>query len=231
MGYGEKRADFTGTGTNTLFVWFYGLKDNDQIQEKNLLRNYLITSAIMMVLFVACGQADGETEMKMVQGKKVEQKSDNLAEIPFETIDGKTTSLADFKGKVVLLVNVASKCGYTPQYAELQELYDTYKDSGLVVIGFPANNFGGQEPGSNKEILNFCQTNFNVTFPMMAKVSVKGGDKHPLFKALTETSLPGEIKWNFSKFLLNRDGELEKRYDSGVKPLSDEIVGEIKALL
>ncbi|MBU0984695.1 MAG: glutathione peroxidase [candidate division Zixibacteria bacterium] len=153
-------------------------------------------------------------------------------DIPLKTIDDKPTTLSAFNGKVVLIVNVASECGYTKQYAGLEELYREYRDSGLVVVGFPANNFGGQEPGSNEEILSFCQTKFDVTFPMMAKVSVKGKDKHPLFAYLTEQSgHPGEIKWNFSKFLLDRDGNLVSRYDSGVEPMSDELTGAIRKLL
>lgn len=153
-------------------------------------------------------------------------------QIKFATITGDTTSLAAFTGKVVLVVNVASKCGYTPQYTDLERLYLTYKDSGLVVIGFPANNFKNQEPGTNKEILDFCTTNYNVTFPLMAKVSVLGPDKHPLFVALTEKSnLPGEIKWNFSKFLLDRNGNLVARFDSPVKPTSNELVAAIRKAL
>lgn len=148
--------------------------------------------------------------------------------IPFKTIAGHDTTLADFAGKVILVVNVASECGYTPQYAGLQKLYEQYKDSGLVVIGFPANNFGGQEPGSNEQILSFCQTNYRVTFPMMAKVSVKGKDKHPLFVYLTEQSpLKGEIKWNFGKFLLDRDGNPVARFDSGVAPDAPELTSRI----
>ncbi|MFH2036029.1 MAG: glutathione peroxidase [Candidatus Zixiibacteriota bacterium] len=140
--------------------------------------------------------------------------------------------LNDFKGKVILIVNVASQCGFTPQYADLEKLYLNYKDSGLVVVGFPANNFGGQEPGTNEEILSFCTTKFDVTFPMMAKVSVKGEDKHPLFIAMTEKSeFPGEIKWNFSKFLIGRNGKLVARFDSQVGPMSAEMTSAIEKLL
>ncbi len=153
--------------------------------------------------------------------------------LPLETITGDTTSLAALHGKAIVLVNVASECGYTPQYAGLEELHRSYKDSGLVVIGFPANNFGGQEPGTNSQILKFCTSRFDVTFPMMAKVSVKGADKHPLFIWLTERSpLPGEIKWNFSKFVLDREGNLVARFDSGVEPMSEEMRGAVaKALV
>ncbi|MCB2231517.1 glutathione peroxidase [bacterium] len=164
--------------------------------------------------------------------KATMETTKGFTSIPFETIDGKATSLDAYKGKVILIVNTASKCGYTPQYEGLEALYQEYKDSGLVVIGFPANNFGGQEPGTNEQILEFCQTKFDVTFPMMAKISVKGKDIHPLYKYLTEDSkMPGEISWNFNKFLIDRDGRLAARYESKVKPQSEELVGQIKTLL
>lgn len=152
--------------------------------------------------------------------------------MPFETIDGVATNLKSFAGKVVLVVNVASKCGYSKQYTGLEALYDKYKEQGLVVIGFPANNFGGQEPGTNAEIKEFCTSKFDVSFPMMSKVSVKGDDIHPLFKYLTETSqIPGEIKWNFSKFLIDQEGNLVARWPSSVEPTSEEITGKIEKLL
>ncbi len=151
--------------------------------------------------------------------------------IPFKTIAGHDSSLADFHGKVVLIVNVASQCGFTPQYKDLEALYEKYKARGFVVVGFPANNFGSQEPGTNEEILKFCSTTYHVTFPMMAKVSVKGDDKHPLFKYLTEESpVTGEIKWNFSKFLLDRQGNLVARYPSETKPLDPKLTGRIETL-
>ncbi|MFD0766451.1 glutathione peroxidase [Mucilaginibacter lutimaris] len=146
-----------------------------------------------------------------------------------KTIDGKAFSLAKYKGKKLLIVNTASKCGFTPQYAELQKLADQYKDK-LVVVGFPANNFGGQEPGTNADVKEFCQKNFGVTFPLSAKVSVKGDDIDPLFKYLTTEPNPdftGEIKWNFEKFLIDENGKLIHRYRSTTKPLSDEITKEL----
>jgi glutathione peroxidase len=142
-----------------------------------------------------------------------------------KTIDGKDFSLAKYKGKKLLIVNTASKCGFTPQYAELQKLADQYKDK-VVVVGFPANNFGGQEPGTNSEVKEFCQKNFGVTFPLSSKVSVKGDDIDPLFKYLTAEPNPdftGEIKWNFEKFLIDENGKLIHRYRSTTKPLSQEI--------
>ncbi|RYU89335.1 glutathione peroxidase [Mucilaginibacter terrigena] len=142
-----------------------------------------------------------------------------------KTIDGKDFSLAKYKGKKLLIVNTASKCGFTPQYAELQKLADQFKDK-VVVVGFPANNFGGQEPGTNSEVKEFCQKNFGVTFPLSSKVSVKGDDIDPIFAYLTTAPNPdftGEIKWNFEKFLIDENGKLIHRYRSTTKPLSDDI--------
>jgi glutathione peroxidase len=143
-------------------------------------------------------------------------------------LDGKPIDFSSFRGKKILIVNTASACGYTPQYAELQKLYDTYKDK-IVVVGFPANNFKGQEPGTNEEIKAFCQKNYGVSFPMAEKVSVTGDDIHPLFKYLTEEAKKSGtpepvIKWNFTKFLINEKGELVKVFPSKVKPMSDEIL-------
>jgi glutathione peroxidase len=146
-------------------------------------------------------------------------------EFKLKSIDGQSFSLAKYKGKKVLIVNTASQCGFTPQYAELQKLADQYKDK-LVVVGFPANNFGQQEPGSNSTIKEFCTKNFGVTFPLSEKVSVKGDDICPLFKYLTEAPNPdftGEIKWNFEKFLIDENGNLVHRFRSKVTPLSPEI--------
>jgi glutathione peroxidase len=142
------------------------------------------------------------------------------------SLDGKSIDFSKYKGKKVLIVNTASKCGYTPQYAELEELYKNYK-SKLVIVGFPANNFGQQEPGSNTDIQEFCQKNYGVTFPMAEKVSVKGTDIHPLFKYLTEEAkklgVEDPIKWNFTKFLLDEKGALVAVYPSKVKPMSEDI--------
>ena len=147
-------------------------------------------------------------------------------------INDKEVDLAQYKGKVVLLVNVASECGYTPQYKGLQELHEAYKDQGVVVIGIPANEFGRQEPGSNADILKFCQNSYKVTFPMMAKVVVKGTGKTPLYEYLTsKDSNPdhaGEIGWNFEKFLIGKSGKVVGRYKSSVEPMSEAIVGAIK---
>jgi len=140
-------------------------------------------------------------------------------------LDGTNIDLSKFKGKKMLIVNTASKCGNTPQYEALEKLYEQYKDK-LVIIGFPANNFGGQEPGTNTDVKEFCQKNFGVTFPLSEKVSVKGEDIAPIFKYLTAEPNPdftGEIKWNFEKFLIDENGKLIHRYRSAVKPLSEDI--------
>lgn len=150
------------------------------------------------------------------------------------TIDGDKISLDKYAGDVLLIVNTASECGYTPQYKGLQELYENYSDEGLTILGFPANNFGGQEPGSDEEILQFCEVNYGVEFPMFSKVSVKGNDIHPLFDYLTSTEnqdFKGEINWNFEKFLIDRNGNLIRRFRSKTEPMSSEITGSVKDLL
>ena len=149
-------------------------------------------------------------------------------------IDGKDKNLASYKGKVVLIVNVASKCGFTTQYAGLEELYKKYADKGFVIIGFPANNFGAQEPGTNEEIKTFCSRKYNVTFPMYSKVSVKGDDQTPLYQYLTKQtgpSIAGDIKWNFTKFLVDRNGNVVERFESAVTPDSKEVVSAVEKQL
>jgi glutathione peroxidase len=150
------------------------------------------------------------------------------------SIDGINAPLAQYKGKVLLLVNVASKCGYTPQYAGLESLYEKYKDQGLVVIGFPANNFGAQEPGTNEEIKSFCTRTYHVSFPMYAKISVKGSDKAPLYQYLTEEASPatnGEIGWNFTKFVVDRTGRVIARFESKIKPEDSALTSVIEKAL
>jgi len=159
----------------------------------------------------------------------------SLYDYTLNSIDGKPTSLGSFKGQVVLLVNVASRCGYTPQYTGLESLYEKYKDQGLVIVGVPANNFMGQEPGTNEEIKTFCHSKYNVTFPMMAKVSVKGDDTTPLYKFLTDKStnpeFAGDIKWNFTKFLVGRDGTVIARFEPAVKPDDPAVIAAIEKAL
>jgi len=150
------------------------------------------------------------------------------------SIDGQPAPLAGYKGKVVLLVNVASKCGFTPQYSALEATYEKYKSQGFVILGFPANNFGAQEPGTNEEIKTFCSRKYNVTFPMYAKISVKGEDQAPLYSYLTKDTGPGlvgDIKWNFTKFLVDRNGNVVQRFESAVTPDSPEVVAAIEKQL
>jgi glutathione peroxidase len=143
-------------------------------------------------------------------------------------IDGNDFALSQLKGKKVMVVNTASKCGYTPQYKDLQTVYSRYKDKNFIIVGFPANNFGAQEPGTNEEIKEFCEKNYGVSFPMMSKISVKGEDMHPLYKWLTSKELNGkedsEVNWNFQKYLIDESGNLVSVYPSKVKPDSEEIV-------
>jgi glutathione peroxidase len=150
------------------------------------------------------------------------------------SIDGKPAPLADYKGKVVLIVNVASQCGFTPQYSALEAIYEKYKDQGFVIVGFPANNFGAQEPGTNEEIKTFCSRKYSVTFPLYAKISVKGEDQAPLYSYLTKETGPGitgDIKWNFTKFLVDRNGKVVQRFESAVTPDSKEVTGAIEKQL
>ena len=155
--------------------------------------------------------------------------ANSIHEFSMKTIDGKDASLAAYKGKAILVVNVASQCGYTPQYAGLEALYKQYKDKGLVVLGFPANDFGAQEPGSDAEIKTFCERKYSVTFPMFSKISVKGAAKAPLYQFLSQSA--GDVQWNFGKFLVGKDGKVIKRYDSGVGPESPELTKAIDAAL
>lgn len=156
-----------------------------------------------------------------------------LTAIPFKTIDGKETSLAAYKGKVVLVVNTASKCGLTPQYEALESIYDKYSSKGLVVLGFPCNDFGNQEPGTAEEIGTFCKTKFDVSFPLMDKVHVKGPEQHPLYAALTgeKGAFPGDVKWNFGKFLIGKDGKPLARFEPPQKPDSPEVTAAIEKAL
>ncbi len=144
--------------------------------------------------------------------------SDKLQEIPLRRIDGSETRLAEFAGNVLLVVNVASDCGLTPQYAGLQSLYERYRERGFAVLGFPANEFGGQEPGTNEEIAQFCRTQFSVTFPMFEKIVVKGEGRHPLYDELIAAQPSGEIKWNFEKFVVGRGGQVVARFAPPVAP-------------
>ncbi len=163
-----------------------------------------------------------------------DKKKDSVHDFSVKSITGKEINLSDYEGKVLLIVNVASQCGATSQYGPLQSLNQKYGDDGLVVMGFPANNFGGQEPGTDAEIQDFCESNYSVTFPMFAKVSVKGEDKVPLFQMLTTAANPdkqGDIGWNFEKFLIGKDGKVLRRFNTSTQPDDPEMVEAIEAAL
>lgn len=156
----------------------------------------------------------------------------NIYQFNVQTIDGTQRSLADFKGKTLLIVNTASECGNTPQYKSLEALYEKYKPKGFEVLAFPANNFGGQEPGTNAEIKTFCSTKYKTTFPLFAKISVKGKDIAPLYQYLTtESGFPGNVGWNFAKFLVDPDGKVVARFEPSLDPLKPEVTKKIETTL
>ncbi|MCS6905418.1 MAG: glutathione peroxidase [Bacteroidia bacterium] len=159
-----------------------------------------------------------------------EQKAQSIYDFTMESIDGEKIPLSQYKGKVVLIVNVASKCGFTPQYEEIEAFYRKYKDKNVVVLGFPANNFLGQEPGTNAEIKQFCRSKYGVTFPMFAKISVKGDDMHPLYRYLTQT-LGEDISWNFNKILVDKNGKPVKHFGSRTHVTEEEFLKAVENLL
>ena len=164
--------------------------------------------------------------------KTMSDNSKTLFDFKINSINGGELDLSSFKGKTILLVNVASKCGFTNQYDDLQKLYDDFKDKGLIVIGIPTNQFGGQEPGSEKEIKNFCETNFNITFPMTSKYEVKGANAHPIYIWAKDTFGKSTVpKWNFHKILINKDGKIEDTFASFTGPLSNKVVKKIEQIL
>ena len=156
-----------------------------------------------------------------------------IQKIPLKDIDGKETSLGAYKGKVLLIVNVASKCGLTPQYKALEAVYEKYKEKGFAILAFPCNQFNGQEPGTNEEIKQFCSSKYNVSFPLFDKIEVNGPNRHALYVALAgpESPFPGDIKWNFGKFLISRDGKIVKRFEPRTVPDAPEVQSAIEAAL
>jgi glutathione peroxidase len=166
------------------------------------------------------------------KGPKPMSNAASIHEFTMNNIDGKPVKLDEYKGKVVLIVNVASKCGNTPQYEGLEKIYKQYSSKGFVILGFPANNFMGQEPGTDADIKQFCTSKYNVTFPMFSKISVKGSDIHPLYQFLTQNSTPpGDVRWNFGKFLIGKDGKIIARFDPKLAPESTELTSAIEAAL
>lgn len=196
--------------------------------------NLKLIGALTIITTLAAGASFvlRGTETSNAQTKKTMK---SLYDIPVKTIDGKPATLGDYKGKVLLIVNVASQCGYTPQYEGLEKIYEKYQSKGFTVLGFPANNFGGQEPGTEAEIVTFCSTNYGVKFPMFSKLSAAGADIHPLYKFLTEKetnpNFAGKINWNFNKFLIDKNGNPIARFDSADKPESAKVTQAIEQAL
>ena len=191
----------------------------------------LLTAASIVALAGGLMMAvpDAQAEQK---GRLMAAKTATFYDFTMNDIDGKPVSLSQYKGKVLLVVNTASFCGNTPQYTDLESIYEQYRDKGFEVLAFPANNFGQQEPGSNAEIKGFCLTKYSVSFPLFSKISVKGEDKHPLYRYLTEQSpFPGEVEWNFQKYLIDRSGNVVARFPHRMKPSSPEMVKEVERLL
>jgi len=181
----------------------------------------------LAALSLACASAQGETAPSNSAESAV---IDHVV----QSLQGAEVNLSNYRGKALLIVNTASQCGYTPQYAELQSLFEKYTDRGLVVMGFPSNDFGGQEPGSAEQIATFCRKNYGVSFPMMAKVHAKGREMAPIYRTLTEQTpegIRGEVRWNFTKFLIDPDGSVVRRFESGVKPLSKELTDAVESVL
>ena len=164
--------------------------------------------------------------------KGISNTAKTLFDFKINSIDGNELNLSDYKGKTILIVNVASKCGFTKQYNDLQALYDNYEKRGLIVLGIPSNQFGGQEPASENEIKNFCETNFNITFPMTSKYEVKGDEAHPIYLWAKETYGKSTVpKWNFHKILINKEGKIQDTFNSFITPLSDKITKQIELVL
>lgn len=189
------------------------------------MQKFLISVPILLAL--ACSTAQAEPAATTEQGNPV---IDHLV----QSLSAKQVDLSEYRGKAMLIVNTASKCGFTPQYADLQKLYETYADRGLVVIGFPSNDYGGQEPGTAEEIETFCRKNYGVSFPMMAKIHTKGSEKAPIYRTLTEETsvdIRGEVKWNFTKFLVDPAGRVVRRFGSRVKPMSSQMTEAVEAVL
>jgi len=186
------------------------------------------------LLFIACGIFLFMSNQSQAQNKKSKgtMEKQTIYQFKVEDLSGKPFDFASLKGKKIMIVNTASKCGLTPQYKQLEALYKEYKAKGFVIVGFPANNFASQEPGSNTEIATFCQLNYGVTFPMMGKISVKGSDMHKVYQFLTQKSKNGlqdsEVQWNFQKYLLNEKGELVKVIEPKTLPTDPEVVNWIK---
>jgi len=194
-----------------------------------MLRHFTATAALILSGSLITGFPSVQAAS---EGLRMAGKTTTLYDFTMDDIDGKPVNLSQYKGKVLLVVNTASFCGNTPQYTDLETIYEQYRDKGFEILAFPANNFGQQEPGTNAEIKGFCLTKYSVSFPLFSKISVKGSDKHPLYQYLTEQSpFPGEVEWNFQKYLVDRSGNVVGRFHHRTKPLSPEIVKEVERVL
>jgi len=188
--------------------------------------------AMLVCIAVAMLTSWTDAQESSPKGKDEAMTPESVLDFTMTTIDGKKEPLSSYKGNVLLIVNTASECGYTPQYETLEKLYETYKDKGLRILAFPANDFGAQEPGTDSVIKSFCLTKYHVAFDLFSKISVKGKDKNPLYQYITEKSpFPGEIKWNFQKYLVDRSGKIVARYMSATDPMSREVRFKVEGLL
>ena len=191
----------------------------------------LVTLFSVVALFFSC-QNQAQKKETTATTKTTPMAKETIYQFKVEDLSGNTFDFSTLKGKKILVVNTASECGLTPQYEQLQSIYEKYKDKNFVIVGFPANNFGAQEPGTNQEIATFCQQNFGVSFPMMAKISVKGGDMHSVYQFLTQKAKNGlqdsEVQWNFQKYLINENGELAKVVSPRTLPTDAEITNWIE---
>lgn len=194
----------------------------------------LVIGAVVLINYTTkATNNDPSKKLKSDTYSEGDKKLNNISTITVRDIDAKELSLSSFNGKVLLIVNVASKCGYTSQYKDLQELYERYKEKGLEILGFPCNDFGWQEPGSNEEIKQFCSMNFGVTFKLFDKVKITGKDRDKLYAVLIDNDVTGtkNVKWNFEKFLISKNGDIVSRYTSSIKPMSEELVTAIESEL
>jgi len=199
----------------------------------------LFAVSVLQITLISCSRSTSRNSDTQSNNTASQIKSEgnnslnkNIYDLSVKTMDGESKKLSDYKGKVLLIVNVASKCGYTSQYEGLESIYKKYKDRGFEILAFPCNDFGDQEPGTNDEIRTFCESKYNVTFPLFDKIKVLGNDKSQLYERLTVNSEPsGDIGWNFEKFIINKNGDIAARFKSKVKPESDEITTVIESEL
>jgi len=211
------------------------MEDIEYINKKILIMRTIVV-LLLVVSMIACNTNSGKKNNDTNKPNLTDnQEINSIYQFKVKTLTGDDFDFASLKGKKILIVNTASKCGFTPQYKDLQLLYDTYKNDNFVIVGFPANNFGSQEPGTNDEIAAFCKQNYGVTFPMMAKISVKGDDMHPIYQFLTQKSKNGyqdsQVKWNFQKYLIDENGKLVKIIPTKTLPTDKSIVNWIKGNL